>query len=117
QELRAMPSVVGVGAATSVPGELFGQTPVRPEGGGSSDEALVSPMAMDLDFFETMGIGLAAGRAFSREFGADTAAFVLNEAAVRKLGWAEPPAGAGQAVGRRLRFLGDTTGVYGEVIG
>lgn len=42
------------------------------------------------DFVATMGIGLAAGRDFSRAYGTDSAAYLLNETAVNKIGWKEP---------------------------
>lgn len=42
----------------------------------------------DYDFIETMGIELAAGRSFSRDFPADASSgFILNEAAVNEIGW------------------------------
>ena len=42
----------------------------------------------DFDFIETMGFELAAGRSFSREHASDASlAFILNEAAVQRLGW------------------------------
>ncbi|MCB0551778.1 MAG: hypothetical protein KDD19_29705, partial [Phaeodactylibacter sp.] len=42
----------------------------------------------DFDFIESMGFQMAAGRSFSRDFPADAStAFILNEAAVREIGW------------------------------
>jgi putative ABC transport system permease protein len=41
---------------------------------------------VDRDFISTYGIKVLAGRGFSREFGADTSAFLVNEAAVKVLG-------------------------------
>lgn len=40
----------------------------------------------DEDFIATYGVKLVAGRGFSREFGSDTSAFLINEASVSALG-------------------------------
>jgi putative ABC transport system permease protein len=61
---------------------------------------------------ETYGLRLVAGRGFSKETGTDhLAAFVLNETAVRALGWGLPSA----AVGRAFAFDGKEGRVIGVV--
>ena len=58
---------------------------------------------VDMDFINTYQIPLAAGRSFSRDYPTDTTqAWVLNEAAVRAIGW--PSAEA--AIGKRLIYGG-----------
>jgi putative ABC transport system permease protein len=42
---------------------------------------------VDYDYIATLGMKMAAGRYFSKDFGGDTSAVVINEAAVRDLGW------------------------------
>jgi len=42
---------------------------------------------VDYDYPATLGMKMVAGRYFSRDFGGDSAAVVINEAAVRDLGW------------------------------
>jgi putative ABC transport system permease protein len=42
---------------------------------------------VDYDYIPTLGIQMAAGRNFANSFGADSNAVVINEAAVRDLGW------------------------------
>lgn len=42
---------------------------------------------VDYDYISTLGMKMAAGRYFSKDFGGDTSAVVINEAAVRDLGW------------------------------
>jgi len=60
-------------------------------------------LAVDMDFVPTYQIPLAAGRSFSRDFPTDTTqAWLLNEAAVRAIGWKS----AGEAVGKRLVYGG-----------
>jgi putative ABC transport system permease protein len=44
-------------------------------------------LAVDYDFIPTYGIPMAAGRNFSKQFGTDTLSFILNESAVKAIGW------------------------------
>ncbi|HEY4156155.1 MAG TPA: FtsX-like permease family protein, partial [Puia sp.] len=55
---------------------------------------------VDYDFIPTYGIRLLAGRNFSREFGTDTAGFVLNESAIKAVGWKSPR----DAVGKEFKY-------------
>jgi len=56
-------------------------------------------VSVDYDFIPTYGIQMAAGRNFSREYGMDTASYVLNETAVKALGWKAP-----DAVGKDFKY-------------
>lgn len=58
------------------------------------------------DFVGTMKLQLAAGRDFSREFGTDSVAYLLNETAVKKIGYKDP-------IGQMLTWRG----LQGPVIG
>ncbi len=62
-------------------------------------------VAVDYDFVPTYEIKLSAGRNFSRDFGTDTAGFVINASAVKALGWKSPEA----AVGKDFKY-GNTRG-------
>ncbi|MEJ7586256.1 MAG: ABC transporter permease [Ferruginibacter sp.] len=42
------------------------------------------------DFVKTMKLGLVAGRDFSNDFGIDSGAFLVNETAVKKIGFIDP---------------------------
>jgi putative ABC transport system permease protein len=65
---------------------------------------------IDFDFFETYGIPIVAGRDFSRDHPTDAnAAFIINETAVRQLGWESPE----EAVGKPMN-AGDRPG---QIIG
>jgi putative ABC transport system permease protein len=50
----------------------------------------VECLPVDFNYVETLGFRLLEGRTFSREFAGDSAAFMLNETAVKKLGLANP---------------------------
>lgn len=47
----------------------------------------VKYVAADQDFISTYGVKIIAGRGFSRDFGTDTSAFLINEAAAKVLGF------------------------------
>ncbi len=67
---------------------------------GASEDNVFGFFAVDEDYFATLKMKLVQGRGFSRQFGTDSAAIVINEAAARQLGWAEP-------LGRKLLFYGE----------
>ena len=56
-------------------------------------------LRIDYDFIPMYQIGMAAGRNFSRSFGTDTSMIVLNETAVKLLGWTPR-----EAIGKRFRY-------------
>jgi hypothetical protein len=58
---------------------------------------------------------LAAGRNFSRDFGADSSGIILNESAVRAFGWAR--AAGGGALGHTLSHMDDGVKSTWHVIG
>lgn len=66
-------------------------------------------ISTDYGFIPTYGMKMAAGRNFSEEFSTDTNNYIINEAAVRSLGWKTPQ----DAIGNDITY-GDTRG---KVIG
>ena len=67
-------------------------------------------VSVDYDFVPTYGIQMAAGRNFSREYGTDTASFVLNESAIKALGWKTP-----DAVGKDFKYGNRTGHIIGVI--
>jgi putative ABC transport system permease protein len=63
---------------------------------------------VDEDFLETFEIELIAGRNFSPAIASDSTAFILNETAVKQLGWTDP-------IGKQFEWVG--IGKSGTVIG
>ncbi len=50
-------------------------------------------ISTDTEFFDTYGVGLSAGRVFSKEIPTDDSlAFIINEAAAKDIGWENPEA-------------------------
>lgn len=73
----------------------------------------LKPAVVDVDFVETLGISVLAGRTFSEKFPADeTRAYVLNAAAAREFGWS--PA---EAIGKPFKLPARESVPDGEVIG
>ncbi|WP_229208843.1 ABC transporter permease [Dyadobacter luticola] len=72
----------------------------------------VSTVYVDEDYVKTLGINVLAGRSFAKEFTADTNAVVLNETAVRELGYA-----IDNAVGRKIYYDFDNKKVTMNIIG
>lgn len=62
-------------------------------------------LSIDYDFIPTYGISMAAGRNISRQYGTDTLSFVLNESAVKAIGWKS----AEEAIGKDFKY-GNTKG-------
>lgn len=88
-ELLSNPGIInGAGSSRVPPGRLRSNIGTRPEGIPEDQQEGMQTIWTDFDFVETMKFELASGRSFSREHGTDaTGAFILNEAAVKKIGW------------------------------
>lgn len=89
EQLAANPRIISSAASSRVPpGSLSSSLRARPEGIPEEQQQGMQTVWTDFDFIETMGFEMAAGRSFSRDFPADAGtAFILNEAAVREIGW------------------------------
>ncbi len=87
--VSAHSSVVNVSASSTVPGRVISSHLFRPPGEAvAGDPLLLNVFHVDHEFIKTFGIEVMEGRAFSDEFGSDrTGAFMLNQAAMRRLGW------------------------------
>ena len=63
---------------------------VKPEGAGE-ELVFVRDNTVSIDFIETMGMRMAGGRDFSRDFPSDPGkSCIVNEAAVKSFGWDDP---------------------------
>ncbi len=67
-------------------------------------------VAVDYDFIPTYNMQMAAGRNFAKDFGTDSANYILNETSVKALGWT--PA---QAVGKDFVYGGTRGHIIGVV--
>lgn len=106
-KLAANKSVLGVSASRDLFDGQQGVANISEV--GKEEEHRISMFRMAPDFIETMGLQMIAGRTFSSDFN-DSSSIVLNEAAVRMLGW-DP----NDALGRKLRVPGRTGKLIGVV--
>lgn len=90
-EVKKIPGVINAGAlGHSLLGRNSNTSGLNWEGKNPDDLILFENVRVGYDAIETMGIEMAAGRSFSREFGSDTSAIIVNEAAVRVMNLQEP---------------------------
>lgn len=109
-DLRSMPGVKAVGTGTAYPGggninlNLF-----TVEGNNGFVDKGVECYQVDENLVSALGIKIVKGRNFNNL--SDTLHSILvNESMVKYFGWNEP-------LGKRVKFPGDTSGSYVEVVG
>ncbi|HEV7332289.1 MAG TPA: ABC transporter permease [Flavisolibacter sp.] len=109
-ELRNLPGIKEVGTANNYPGSsginlnLF----TVETNTGYVDKG-VECYSVDEKYFAALGIPMVKGRNFQSI--ADTLhSIVVNESMVKQFGWRDP-------IGKRVKFPGDTSGNYLEVVG
>ncbi|HEX9652839.1 MAG TPA: ABC transporter permease, partial [bacterium] len=90
-ELKKNASVVNVSASAGLRGASGSQGTMQVAGNNGDIELMMRFSYVDFDFLNTMEMQLVAGRDFSESFASDTAtAVIINETAVRELGWQQP---------------------------
>ena len=85
-ELINHPDVQNASYTYCVPSKSFNSTLTKAEGDLEVDHQIFTNRA-DYDFLETMGMETVSGRNFSRDMTSDSSAVLVNEAAVKALGW------------------------------
>lgn len=63
-------------------------------------KADIKYVMVDYDFIPTYGINIVSGRNFSRDFGTDTTSFIINEIALKSLGFRSPET----AIGQKMKY-------------
>jgi putative ABC transport system permease protein len=97
-ELLKNPNIVYVTASTAVPGQTINPEAFVPEGVSDKNWIYMGGLFVDSDFIKTMGMEIIEGRDFSSDLKTDVSqALILNEEAVKKLGWESP-------IGKKLGF-------------
>ncbi len=84
------PKVQMVGTANTKPGNGISKNLMNVESDEGMVEKGVDMYQADYDYIPTMGMALTQGRNFSREYATDTAAVIVNEAMVKRMGWQDP---------------------------
>lgn len=70
-----------------------GATPTK------DDSHVFTQFLIDHDYIKTLGIEMAEGRSFSRDFPSDSTALIINQMTVDRLGWEDP-------IGKKLSTYG-----------
>jgi len=99
-ELLKHPGVKSVTSGSTYPGiPDLSDMLFYPEGKTSADVVDIRLSAIENDYIETFGFKILSGRSFSKEFTGDSSSIILNEAAVRQLGYT-----VDNAVGKKIQF-------------
>jgi putative ABC transport system permease protein len=109
-ELSKVRGTAGITGSSSVPGQsttnLYTQVEIAD---GKMSPTNINYIFADHDFISTYGITMLAGRDFSRGVQADdTAAYIINETAMKDFGWT-PQDAIGKKV--KMRYWGQIIGV------
>ncbi|MFP4290001.1 MAG: ABC transporter permease [Cyclobacteriaceae bacterium] len=108
QELANQSIVKSAAVSSALPPNIGNNTVFRQK--GSEEDHLITYFHGDYDLIPTLGIQIVEGRNFSRDFPSDTAAIILNEAAVREFGMEDP-------LGAEVRHFGSETEQTMKVVG
>ncbi|OYQ33606.1 hypothetical protein CHU95_14610 [Niveispirillum lacus] len=136
--LRQDPGVVGIGLSGHIPGDAGeNNTLIKRLTGGAPDDLLMRQDSVSPGFFEALGMQMVAGRSFDRDRAADLvqrpdwmtenrpppegttelflpAGVILNESAVKALGFEGPAA----ALGQQVKIMdGPVSYLLGTIIG
>ncbi len=109
-EVRNNPSVRSVSSANTVPGgEYLGFNLYSVQGENGFVDKAFSNYSIDKNYISNLGIKIVKGRNFTG--GKDTTnSVIVNESFARSMKWQEP-------LGKKIKFPGDTSGDFLEVVG
>ena len=110
EELKRVPGVV---KASGMWGSVMGLTSFTTgsfEWKGRDPDKVIQfeHLGIQYDMIELLGIGMVAGRSFSRDFPSDTSSIILNETAIKVMGLEDP-------VGERFGLWGNEYKIIGVV--
>lgn len=95
--LAEMERIPGVVSASSIGHNLVGRqnntSGLNWEGKNPDDRILFEHVRVNYGLIETLGIEMIEGRSFSENFGADSTKIILNEAAIKIMGYEADPIG------------------------
>ena len=112
-ELTKIPGIQYASVSSAIPGRPNKKFPTTIEGINNENQEFQSDAYfIDYNFLKQYGLEVIAGRGFSKNFGSDLKeSMMINEAAVKKLGFANPE----EAIGKHFRQRGGTGLIIGVV--
>jgi putative ABC transport system permease protein len=90
EQILKLPGVEKVGFSRAVPGTIFSNNGFLKDDDPEKNTYLINQTWVSLDFPRALGVQLVEGRFFSREYGTDSTAILINETAVKSLGLKDP---------------------------
>ncbi|MCP4553625.1 MAG: FtsX-like permease family protein [Bacteroidetes bacterium] len=93
QELLQNSNIFSVANSRSIPGKNYSNNGVLKEDDAEKNTFLLYQNWASFEYAEALGLKIVKGRYFSREYGTDSSAVVINEAAVKLLGYGDDPIG------------------------
>jgi len=97
-QLLQMPGIKDISRITDVPTQIENGTGgVEWEGKDPTVDIQFTQSAVGYDFIKTMHLQLAQGRDFSKDFATDSVGYILNESALKRIGYKNP-------IGKPLTF-------------
>ena len=109
QESLNMPGIKEVSRISQTPTAIQNGTyGVDWDGKEPNSKPMFTQASIGYDFAKTMNIKVLQGREFSKAFGTDTAAYIINEQALKKIGFKNP-------IGSRLTFWNKKGTVVGVI--
>jgi putative ABC transport system permease protein len=111
EEIKKIPGIINVTNSTSIPGFPNSDNGFMVEGGNHTGTFVLYSTWVDYSFINTLKLKITQGREFMNSFSSDSAAVIINEAAVKKMELKNP-------IGTRL-MNPDATGkfTYYTIIG
>ncbi|KAA9339215.1 FtsX-like permease family protein [Hymenobacter busanensis] len=98
-ELEQAPGVASASIGYGFPGDIFAGDGIEVPVNGEMKEFSVTQLLVDYHYVPTLGLKLVAGRNFSEAYKSDPGhAFIINETAVRVLGFPSPDKAVGQTM-------------------
>jgi putative ABC transport system permease protein len=90
EQVLQIPGVEKVGFSRAVPGTIYNNNAFLKDEDPDKNTYLINQTQVSLDFPQALGVQLVEGRFFSREYGTDSAAVLINETAVKSMGLKDP---------------------------
>jgi putative ABC transport system permease protein len=120
QELKRSPNILSVTSGYGLPGDQYAGDGITVPGREGTKEYGANVFIGDHDYAKTLGLRIVAGRDFSRAMATDEReAFLINETAVKELGFGTPEKAIGQPLHWNEWVPADTANPVkkGKVIG
>ncbi len=109
QEALKTPGISAITRMTESPTNLGSNTGgVDWDGKDPNARPMFTQGSIGYDFAKTMQLDIAKGRDFSKDYGTDSVGYLINESAMRRIGYKDP-------IGKRLTFWGKKGTIIGVV--